>query len=190
MQKRATKDTDVMDDPLGLCAEALSAAEEILLAARRAISERLLVDGLVSPQALDAEQFAAHGFAWLSTYVEGLKQMLDWAARLRQKGELGELESLLVQATFGEYLNQIAGGIAISQVEIVRPADMGLADGELKPLFEGAAARLRAGGNTAQTRSRIAELIADGDFGKLGLDDETLDAIRNQIRRFVDERGR
>jgi (2S)-methylsuccinyl-CoA dehydrogenase len=85
-------------------------------------------------------------------------------------------------------MNQIVGGIAISQVEIVRPADMGLGDGDLKPLFEGAAARLRGDGNTAQTRSRIAVLIADGDFGKLGLDDETLDAIRNQMRRFVDEK--
>ena len=35
----------------------------------------------------------------------------------------------------------------MSQVEIIRPADIGLADDELKPLFEGAAARLRAGGD-------------------------------------------
>jgi (2S)-methylsuccinyl-CoA dehydrogenase len=188
MQKRATEDAFIKDDPLTPCAEALAAAEEVLLASKRAIRERLLLDGQVSPKALDAEQFAAHGFAWLSTYVEGLKQMLDWARRLRELGELGELETLLVQAAFGEYLNQIVGGIAISQVEIVRPADMGLADVDLKPLFEGAAARLRADGNTAQTRSRIAELIADGDFGKLGLDDETLDAIRDQMRRFVGEK--
>ena len=102
-------------------------------------------------------------------------------------GELGELEILLVQAAFGEYLNQIVGGIALSQVEIVRPADMGLTDDDLRPLSSGAAQQLRAAGNSAQTRSRIAELISHGNFGKLGLGDETLDMIRDQFRRFVDE---
>ena len=177
-----------MHGPLTLCAEALSAAEEVLLASRLAITERLLVDGQISPQALDANQFAAHGFAWLSTYVEGLKQMLSWATHLQKSSYMGELESLLVQAAFGEYLNQIVGGIAISQVEIVRPTDIGLADRDLKPLCEGAAARLRIDGNTAQARSRIAELISDGAFGNLGLGDQTLDAIQNQMRRFVNEK--
>jgi (2S)-methylsuccinyl-CoA dehydrogenase len=64
---------------------------------------------------------------------------------------------------------------------------MGLTDTDLIPLTEGAARQLRAEGNSAQTRGRIAELIANGDFGKLGLDDDTLDMIRDQMRRFVDE---
>ena len=85
--------------------------------------------------------------------------MLDWATRLRELGELGELETLLVQAAFGEYLNQIVGGIAISQVEIVRPADMGLADGDLQPLFEGAAARLRASPATYPRRANTPSVI-------------------------------
>ena len=39
---------------------------------------------------------------------------------------LGEIEELLVQIGIGEYLAQIAGGIPMSQGEIVRPADVGL----------------------------------------------------------------
>jgi len=177
----------VLDDLLAACAEALPAAEDVLLAARQAVAEKVSVDGKVDGKRLDAEQFAAHGFAWLTTYVEGLRQMLDWAKRLEAGGNLGELEQLMVQAAFGEYLNQISGGIALSQVEVVRPADMGLTDGDLKPLSEGAAARLRAEGNTAQVRGRIAELMADGHFGNLGLEDEMLEMIRNQFRRFVDD---
>ena len=38
----------------------------------------------------------------------------------------GELELLMLQSAFGEYLAQLSGGIAISQVEIVRPGDLGL----------------------------------------------------------------
>jgi len=41
-------------------------------------------------------------------------------------GAGGELESLILQSAYGEYLAQLKGGIAISQVEIVRPGDFGL----------------------------------------------------------------
>ena len=179
--------TPVLDNLLASCADALPAAEDVLLAARHAVAERVMAGGRVDGKLMDAEQFAAHGFAWLTTYVEGLRQMLGWAERLKAEGKLGELEQLMVQSAFGEYLNQIAGGIALSQVEMVRPADMGLTDADLKPLSEGAAARLRAAGNSAGVRSRIAELMADGHFGDLGLGDETLEMVRDQFRRFVDE---
>ncbi|MDG2204329.1 MAG: acyl-CoA/acyl-ACP dehydrogenase, partial [Alphaproteobacteria bacterium] len=77
--------------------------------------------------------------------------------------------------------------IAISQVEIVRPGDLGLTNDNLTPLRDGAAAKLRADGNTTAVRARIAALIVDGHFGHLGLQDETLDMIRDQFRRFVGE---
>ncbi|WP_254503741.1 hypothetical protein, partial [Salmonella enterica] len=68
------------------------------------------------------EQFAAHGFAWIATYVAALRQMRRWA----EAGAEGELEKLILQSAYGEYLAQLKGGIAISQVEIVRPGDLGL----------------------------------------------------------------
>ena len=36
------------------------------------------------------------------------------------------MESLILQAAFGEYLAQLTGGIPLSQVEIVRPGDLGI----------------------------------------------------------------
>ncbi len=48
--------------------------------------------------------------------------MRRWA----EQGAKGELELLMLQSAFGEYLAQLCGGIAISQVEIVRPGDLGL----------------------------------------------------------------
>ena len=61
--------------------------------------------------------------------------MLDWAERLEAAGRLGELETLILQAAYGEYLAQIAGGIPMSQGEIVRPGDMGVADGDLHAFY-------------------------------------------------------
>ena len=79
-------------------------------------------------EALEREQFAAHGLAWYATYAAGLRQMLGWAERLETSGRLGEIERLILQAAFGEYLAQMAGGLAMSQGEIARPADLGIED--------------------------------------------------------------
>jgi (2S)-methylsuccinyl-CoA dehydrogenase len=39
-------------------------------------------------------------------------------------GKFGEVEQLILQIAFGEYLWQIYGGIPMSQGEILRPQDM------------------------------------------------------------------
>jgi len=175
-----------IDGLLAACAEALDAADGFLAAARRTLSGRVMRDGRIDAAAMDEHQFALHGFAWMATYVEGLRQMLDWARRLEAAGGLGELERLFLQAAFGEYLAQLADGIALSQVEIARPQDLGL-DEAAAALHRGAAGDLIRGGNTASVRQRIAALIAEGHFGDLGLGDETLDMVRDQFRRFAAE---
>jgi len=175
----------LIDNVINLCTEAQQVTEFVLESARQSLSKRVIIDGNLSSNAIDLEQFAAHGFAWLATYVEGLRQILAWGKRLEASGELGELEILIIQAAFGEYLNQIAGGISISQVEIMRPADIGINGNDLNRLSKGAPLQLRINGNTAQTRSRIAALIANGSFGQLGLNDDTLNLTREQINRFV-----
>lgn len=109
------------DDLLALCAEALEASAALAEAGRIAVGEAVLKDGKLDAAALEAGQFAAHGYAWLATYGAALRQLHLWAARLNEAGKLGEIEKLILQAGFGEYLNQMRGGIALSQGEIVRP---------------------------------------------------------------------
>ena len=172
----------------GLCADALTAGDKLLAAARAAVARRVAAEDDTTARALDRHQFAAHGFAWLATYVEALRQMTAWAARLEEKGGFGTLEALLLQAAFGEYLAQIEGGVPMSQGESARPGDLGLDAGALSAFRTPAVARLAAAGNTAAVRAAIADGIADGAFGDPGLDDETLVAVRDQVRRFADER--
>ena len=43
--------------------------------------------------------------------------MQNWAERLNADGKFGEAEALTHQIAFGEYLNQIKGGISVSQGE-------------------------------------------------------------------------
>ena len=172
----------IVDRLLSLCAEAERAADAYEVAAREAVRKLIAPQGKVDPKLLEREQFAAHGFAWIATYVAALRQMRRWA----EAGTGGELEKLILQAAFGEYLAQLQGGIAISQVEIVRPADLGI---EAAALDTPAVKKLMAA-NTSAVRLRIAELITDGlesgNFGTLGLDDEALEEVRRQFHRFVD----
>ncbi len=191
MAQAARKERDtglILPDLLSLCREALGAADRFKEAARASVSALVMRGGKVDAAALEREQFAAHGFAWLVTYVEGLRQLLGWAERLEAAGQFGERESLIVQAGYGEYLHQMWGGIAISQVEIVRPGDMGIADDATHAFYTPAVRALTERGNTSAVRVRLAELIVDGEFGEAGLGDETLAMIRDQFRRFGAEK--
>lgn len=180
----------LLADLLTLTAQAVEAADTLLAKARAAVFATVATDGKVSAAAIEREQFAVHGFAWAATYVEALRQMAAYAARMTEEGRFGEFEALIVQAAFGEYLNQFAGGIPMSQGEIVRPQDLGLTE-EHVAAFRAAPAvqRLTSAGFTAAVRARLAELIAAhagaATYGDAGLE-ETYEAIREQMRRFAD----
>lgn len=177
----------VLADLIPTCVEAFAAAHHLLVEVRTGVSKLVLRGGRLDATLLDEHQFSAHGYAWVSTYVAGLQQMLAWAERLESEGKLSELESLMLQSAYGEYLSQIAGGIPMTQVEWVRPRDMGVSDTALHAFYTPAVTRLIADGNTDAVRMRIAKLIADGNFGDLGID-ETLGMVRDQFRRFAEEK--
>ncbi len=138
-----------------------------------------------------ASSATAHGLAWLSTYVETLRALLRYAERLTAAGRLGELESLLVQLAFEEYLNQVLGGIPMNQSEIVRPAELGISRAELLRFADGPGAPFLGHGTAAEARRRIVELMCEAKgsatFGDCGLD-ETLDQMRDQMHRFTESR--
>ena len=179
----------LLPDLLQATASALDAVAQLAEAAERGVAALVAPDGRVDAALLDRHQVAAHGFAWIATYAEALRQMRGWAERLDRAGRLGELESAMLQAAFGEYLAQLDGGLAMSQGEIVRPADFGLGEAERDAFRTEAVRRLIAAGNASGLRLRIAELLADalhgGGFGDPALEDEALDMVRDQFRRFV-----
>src|SRR5690348_10745322 len=91
---------------LSHAASAVDAVLRLRDAAKTAVAREVARSGGV-----DQAQDAAHGFAWLATYVEALVQMLAWARKLDAEGRFGEVEHLLTEIAFSEYLAQIAGGI-------------------------------------------------------------------------------
>ena len=169
--------------------QAVSAMESLFVDARRAVAGRL-ADGGSAGRALDREQRAAHGLAWLATYVEALRQMHALAERLTNAGQFSETEELLVRIGCGEYLAQIAGGIPMSQGEIVRLSDLGLSAAAVAARIDSTIEQLIAEGNTARHRARLVELMRGGrraTVGACGLDD-TLESVRDEMRKFADDR--
>jgi (2S)-methylsuccinyl-CoA dehydrogenase len=176
------------NDLIGTLGQAVEAAEALFADARRGVADRVMRDGRANARALDREQRATHGLAWLATYVEALRQLADYVQRLSAADNFGEVEELLVRIGAGEYLAQIVGGIPMSQGEIVRLADLGLNAAAVAARLNPAVEHLIAYGNTAQRRARLAELMReqpDATVGATGLD-ETLDAIREEMRKFAD----
>ncbi len=174
---------------LAMAARAATTAVEALLAeATMAVRAQVTRDGQLSARAVDREQRATHGLAWLATYVEAVRQLAAYAERMQAAGRFDATEELLVRIGLGEYLAQILGGIPMSQGEIVRPSDMGLSATQAAARVTPAVEALIASGNTAANRARLVELMRaqhGATIGDCGLDD-TLDAIREEMRKFAE----
>jgi (2S)-methylsuccinyl-CoA dehydrogenase len=174
----------------------MSAAEDIsqndgdALLAHIAALPPLLADlraALATPLPAESDQFCAHGRAWAATYVATLEQMVRYAETMQSAKRFGALEQDLTLILIGEYLCQLQGGLPMSQGEIVRPADMGF---DALPGFDHEAIQaLMAHGNSAARRRDVARLMAASGTleADAGLDD-THAMIRDQFRRFADEK--
>lgn len=175
---------------LQVSAEAASAAEAVLADAAAALRSRLARGDRVSPAELDRNQHAAHGLAWLATYVEGIRQLAAYARRLADAGRLSEIEELLVRIGTSEYLAQIFGGIPMSQTEIVRLTALGLDEERIAARLTSSVKQTIAHGTAPEVRARLIERIAATDgtslVGNSGLD-ETLEAMRSEMHRFTEE---
>jgi (2S)-methylsuccinyl-CoA dehydrogenase len=181
----------ILPDLLDTTRAALDPVREIVEVATARVRERVTEGDRVSARLIEANQTAAHGLAWLATYAESLRQMQKWAEALDAQGKFGEVEQLLHQIAFGEYLWQIYGGIPMSQGEIIRLQDLGVNQEEQRVLMAPSVMTLTQAGNTQAARLRLVELMqeqaANVTVGATGLDEE-LEMIREQFRRYAVEK--
>ena len=181
---RPTAEPDLVE----LSREATAALDALLADAVAKVRERVVVGGKPDGRLFDREQRATHGLAWLATYVEAVRQLAAYTERMVGAGTLGEIEENLVRIALGEYLAQIVGGIPMSQGELVRPSDIGLSAAQVAARFSADVESLIASGNTVERRARLIELMRashNATVGTCGLD-ETLESIREEMRKFAD----
>ncbi|WP_431280775.1 acyl-CoA dehydrogenase family protein [Humitalea sp. 24SJ18S-53] len=175
-----------MSDTIASCAGLLAAAERLHDTTRLALAALMTRDGKPNAALIEAHQFVAHGLSWQATYVEALRQTLAWARKLQADGGLGVAETAMLRLGFAEYGQQLAGGIPMSQSEMIRPAEMGV-PAEALAHYAATPALAALSDRAALEAARLALVgeLAEGRFGALGLDDEMLDATREQFLRFA-----
>jgi (2S)-methylsuccinyl-CoA dehydrogenase len=179
----------VIADLLATIRQAAQDAEAYFLALRKSVAEIVAPGGKVDRRKIDEEQRSTHGLAWVLTYVETLKETANWADRINAEGRFGEIEQLLTQILFGEYLFQLGGGLPMTQLEIVRPNDMTTDASVIQKLGTPAILALITRGNTAAARMAAAKHIRGflesqkATVEYTGLED-TFEQIRDQFRAF------
>lgn len=186
-----TEVSPVMQDLLSCMDSAVQAVDRYVADAKAALMNRVAPNGKIDRKLMDIEQHAAHGFGWIATYGETLRETAAWAYRLNEEGKFGEIEQLLSQILFAEYCAQLIGGIPMNQGEIVRPGDIGVGQDSMNHLFAPAIQRFLREGKTPASMAAAARHLPDAlsraTVEETGLD-ETLSMIREQFRRFSDDR--
>lgn len=171
---------------------AVRAVETYVDAARGAAGAQLLrEDGRVDRAALTTQQHMAHGLSWVATYLETLRQTAGWAARLTADGKFGEIEALLSQILFSEYLVQLTSGIAMNQGEVIRPHELGTAQAAAALATTPIVHRLIVEGKTPDVMAAAARHLPDAlsraTVEQTGLD-ETMEMVRDQFARFASDK--
>ncbi|BCB20380.1 acyl-CoA dehydrogenase family protein [Bosea sp. ANAM02] len=174
-------------DAVELISAALPGLETLFKDAVAAVRQKVLLDGRISSARLEAEQHAAHGLSWLATYVTALRELAAYGERLRAEDRYGAVEDYALRIGAGEYAAQIFGGIPMSQGEILRLPALGLSQKAVAAACSDAVDALITEGNTPENRARFVALFSQdqgaASIGDTGLD-ETLEAIRSEMRRF------
>jgi (2S)-methylsuccinyl-CoA dehydrogenase len=175
-----------LPDLIPLLDSAAEAASSLRDRAREAVAGKVSQGGKIDGDALEREQHAAHGLAWIATYAEALNQVASYAHRMADEGRFGEMEALLAQIGAAEYASQLAGGVPMSQGEIARTHELGVSEKD-QTAFLSANVRDLIAATTPATRARAIALIRGSQgavsYGDTGLD-ETITAMREEMHRF------
>ena len=179
-----------MSDLISKCQKALITVDKYYDAALQNVRASLIVDGKLSRTNLEREQHSSHGLSWIAAYRATLKEMVNWASDLENQNSFNEIEKLMLQITFSEYCTQIKSGIPMSQLEFIRPQDLGLKNGLFNENGTDEFNDLILNGNSAEDRSKLASLLKDGftskNFGNCGLDETAL-IIQEQFKKFIED---
>jgi (2S)-methylsuccinyl-CoA dehydrogenase len=185
------KASAVIENLTATLTEAISAADTYKSALRTKIDAILAPEGKVDRKAFAAHQHIAHGFAWIVTTIETLRETANWAIRLEEESKFGEIEALLTQILFSEYLAQLTTGVAMNQGEVIRPHELGTATEAAALASTPAVQTLITLGKSpaamVAAATHLPDSLSRATVENTG-EDETMTMIRDQFRRYADDK--
>ncbi|MET0545783.1 MAG: acyl-CoA dehydrogenase family protein [Caulobacterales bacterium] len=171
--------------------KAAAAAKAYVEAVRGGLAALWRKNGKLDRGAIDANQHAAHGLAWIATYAETLTEVAAWAERLSAEGKFSATEQALCYLLFAEYGAQLLGGVLMTQNEIVRPQDLHAPEAALAVLAASELGQLAKAGVDQSVKTFIASALeharGKATVEETGLD-ETFEMIRDTFRAFAEEK--
>ena len=176
-----------MEEQLRQAERAISGIESLAQGYLDTLAGEVVRDNAIHAPSLEQRQFSAHGYAWVATYLEALRQLANWYGELLDRDGITELDHAVFKTGTGGYLQQLLHGIAMSQDEVFRPGDIPSPAIHAELMDDKAIAALIRDGNTIENRVLIAELLAGGEQSGEATLDATLALVRDQFRRFADE---
>ena len=165
----------------------LNKLEKISCKSREAFKTALTKDNRIDNQLLELNQSKTHGFAWFDTYRIGLRETLNWFIRLNDADKSSEIDAAITLFAFAEYLTQMKNGIMMSQSEIVRPTDLHLNESDFEFMNDESVKDLIDTGLSDKIKTVIVDSLDKDIHPSLGLNDETLDMIQDQFKKFTEE---
>ena len=181
-------DTDTfVNTNLNLFSNILNSLETVSSEAKSFLKEKLSTNGKINNELLGKHQHEGHGYAWFETYRIALRETFNWFKNLKQTEKATKLESGILLFSFAEYLSQMRSGIMMSQTEIVRPESLGISSQSFSFCDSPEIAGLIKLGLSETVKVEIVKSLENGIFPNLGLNDETLEMIQDQFKKFTDE---
>ncbi|MBS91842.1 MAG: acyl-CoA dehydrogenase, partial [Rickettsiales bacterium] len=161
--------------------------EKISQKSRDFLRKSVIKNDRIDNSLLEKFQFQAHGLAWFETYIISLRETLNWFKTLCEQNKQSEIDKNIIQFAFSEYLTQLGQGIMMSQSEIIRPDFLGLDKSDFSFLESTETNKLLQNGLSENVKMKIVDSLDNGFFPNLGLNDDTLDMIQDQFKKFTDE---
>ena len=143
-------------------------------------------DNRIDNDLLEVYQFQTHGYAWFETYRFGLRETLNWFSNLSESGQASEIDASITIFAFSEYLLQMKNGIMMSQSESSDLMTL-INDEDFKFIEDPSITELLETGLSAKIKNVIVDSLDKGIHASLGLNDETLDMIQDQFKKFTEE---
>ena len=163
--------------------------EKISKKIKQDLTKACVVNSRIEPALFEKNQYLCHGYAWFETYRVSLAHTLSWFNKLKMSGKSSKLDELILSVAFSEYSLQMRDGIMMSQSEMIRPKlDFNLSENDFSFLTTDKVKDVIDFGLDEKTKSMIVEYLDQGQFPSLGLEDETLEMIQDQFKKFTDEK--
>jgi (2S)-methylsuccinyl-CoA dehydrogenase len=160
------------------------AISELYKRAQERLRAQVTTGGKLDRAKLEQHQVASHALAYLAAELEASRQTMEWSKRVG-----GELENKIAAAYIGEVARALSSSIELGACESVDVRELGVTDEDLQKTVLQPEVRAFIAQNAQSERYlEIAAAAKDGNYGKLGLDDSTLDDIRAEFGRFADDK--